>query len=170
MELIHSVQKTDKYKGLRVLLGLKKCVFSEKLIAILQNGNASNVKIVENHKDAMQEMHKLRFNMFVLHKEFPDLGGIDFGKFIRLTNSPMARAPIILATSLPSEKLAITVRDAGINMLSVIKDDPLYLANKIETARRVTKPFIDTAEYKGPCRRHQRRGEIPVDIIRQTLI
>ena len=170
MELFHKPQQAQSFKGLRVLLGFKKSEYSAQLVANLTNGQASNVKIAENHKDAMEEMHKLRFNMFVIHKDFPDLGGIDFGKFIRLTNTPMARAPVILAASSPSEKLAITVRDAGINMLGVITDDPNDLCKKISIARNVTKPFIDTPEYKGPCRRRQQRGSIPVDVVRKTLI
>ncbi len=107
----------------------------------------------ENNRFAVEQMLDHAYNLIVIDENFPDLGGIDFCRFLRLTNGPMAVAPIIFGLHEPNQKKVIAARDAGATKIAVMPFSGASLIKAIETAVMDQRAIIQDTAYNGPDRR-----------------
>ncbi|MFC4348947.1 response regulator [Kordiimonas lipolytica] len=130
-----------------------------------------------NNRDAVEMMLDHSYNMLVIDEHFPDLGGIDFCRFLRLTNSPMAVAPVIFGIHEPNQKKVIAARDAGATKIAVMPFSGASLIKAMEDAANDPRPIIQDTSYNGPDRRTRsvpppggvdRRSKTPTSIDRAT--
>jgi len=119
-----------------------------------------------NNRDAVEMMLDHTYNMLVIDEHFPDLGGIDFCRFIRLTSSPMAVAPIIFGIHEPNQKKVIAARDAGATKIAVMPFSFTTLMKSIEAAATDERPIVQHTSYNGPDRR-TRSAHVPGGIERR---
>ncbi len=119
-----------------------------------------------NNRDAVEMMLDHTYNMLVIDEHFPDLGGIDFCRFIRLTSSPMAVAPIIFGIHEPNQKKVIAARDAGATKIAVMPFSFATLMKSIEAAATDERPIVQHTSYNGPDRR-TRTAPVPGGVDRR---
>lgn len=139
-------------RGLHVLLALKNTQAAESLKDILMRQQIS-VFAAANNRDAVEKMLDHSYNLIVIDEYFPDLGGIDFCRFLRLTNSPMAVAPIIFGLYEPDQKKVLQARDAGATKLVVMPFSAASLMKAIEAAAMDPRAIVQHTSYNGPDRR-----------------
>lgn len=145
-------QDTNKYAGLHVMLALKNEQAAASLKDILLR-NQVGVYAASNNRDAVEQMLSHAYNVIVIDEYFPDLGGIDFCRFLRLTNSIMAVAPIIFGLYEPDQKKVLAARDAGATKIAVMPFSGASLLKAIETAWADPRPIVQDTSYNGPDRR-----------------
>ncbi|WP_068301922.1 response regulator [Kordiimonas lacus] len=119
-----------------------------------------------NNRDAVEMMLDHTYNMLVIDEHFPDLGGIDFCRFIRLTSSPMAVAPIIFGIHEPDQKKVMAARDAGATKIAVMPFSFTTLMKSIEAAATDTRSIVQHTSYNGPDRR-TRMAPVPGGVDRR---
>ncbi|NVJ99477.1 MAG: response regulator [Alphaproteobacteria bacterium] len=142
-------QKSD----LRVLIAMANGQAAIGARAVFKEQGAATFIVVENNREAMQQMNSHQFNLLLVEDTFPDLGGIDFVRYIRMTNSPVSVAPIIYAMKEPSQKTVTEARNAGVNKMVVMPFTTASLVKNLDDILLKPKPFIRVTGYYGPDRR-----------------
>jgi DNA-binding response OmpR family regulator len=85
----------------------------------------------------------------------PILNGIEVARAIRQTNTSVNPfVPIILVTGYAERARVLEARDAGITEMLVKPISAKALCSRIERVVLNPRPFIRTADYFGPDRRH----------------
>ncbi|NVJ99476.1 MAG: response regulator [Alphaproteobacteria bacterium] len=138
--------------NLHVMLALGNEQASASLKDILLR-NRISVFAASNNRDAVDQMLTHSYNMIVIDENFPDLGGIDFCRFLRLTNSPMAVAPIVFGIHEPNQKKVIAARDAGATKIAVMPFSGASLMKAMQAAAEDARVIIQDTSYNGPDRR-----------------
>lgn len=138
--------------NLQVLLALGNEQASSGLKDILLR-NRVGVFAAANNREAVEKMLSNVYNMIVIDEHFPDLGGIDFCRFLRLTNSPMAVAPIVFGIHEPNQKKVIAARDAGATKIAVMPFSGASLMKAMTAAAEDARAIVQHTSYNGPDRR-----------------
>lgn len=120
----------------------------------------------QDNRDAVQQMQSSIYNVLVIDEKFPELGGLDFCRFIRLTATPMAVAPIVFGIHEPNQEKVIQARDAGATKIAVMPFSGATLLKAIEAAAADPRPIVQHTSYNGPDRR-TRAGRPPGSIDRR---
>ncbi|WP_262691943.1 ANTAR domain-containing protein [Kordiimonas aestuarii] len=145
---------------LHVLLALGNQQAAESLKDILMRQRVGGVFAPLDNCAAVEQMQSRSYNMLVVDEAFPILGGVDFCRFIRLTNTPMAVAPIIFGLHSPDQKSVLLARDAGATKIAVMPFSGASLIKAIDDAAADPRPIVQCTAYNGPDRR-VRAGPIP---------
>lgn len=139
--------------NLRVMLalnnadaGLKDILLREKI----------GVFVAKNNSDAVEKMLTTAYNVIVIDENFPDLGGIDFCRFLRLTDSPMAVAPIVFGIRAPDRQKVVQARDAGATKIVVMPFTGASILKAIDDAANDIRPIVQHTSFRGPDRRMRR--------------
>lgn len=98
-------------------------------------------------------------DLIILDYVMPGSDGLAVLAHIRQRNVEWSRVPVIMVTGRPTPELAAAARDGGVNELLSKPLSLTKLAEKIDGAVRIPRPFIDEDKYFGPDRR--RRGSRP---------
>lgn len=151
---------------LHILLALGNQQAAESLRDVLMRSRVGGVFAPRNNRDAVEQMQARSYNLIVIAEDFPDLGGVDFCRFLRLTNTPMAVAPIIFGLHAPDQKTVLQARDAGATKIAVMPFSGASLVKAIEDAVADTRAIVQSTSYNGPDRR-VRRGVIPGGVDRR---
>lgn len=142
-------------EALNVLIALPNKQIADGIANTLRQAGVKRIQYAENSKDALSCMASTgRINMFFMGSDLQPHGGIDFARFIRLTNSAMAKADIILhlAGDVTKDEV-LSARNAGISALMV---GDLTGADVLKQMRQVIQNrrlFITSDSYTGPDRR-----------------
>ena len=138
---------------LHILLALGNAQASESLKDVLMRYRVGGVFAPKNNRDAVEQMQSRSYNLLIIAEDFPDLGGVDFCRFLRLTNTPMAVAPIIFGLHAPDQKSVLQARDAGATKIAVMPFSGASLLKAIEDAVADTRAIVQCTAYNGPDRR-----------------
>lgn len=111
---------------------------------------------VNSNVEALAVLNELNFNMLVVDDRFPDLGGFDFCRFIRLTNIDVSVAPIILGIHGPDQQSVLKARDVGASKIVAMPLTGQSMIKAVSSALSEMKPIVHTSNYNGPDRRRQR--------------
>lgn len=141
--------KTD----LRVLIAMANGQAAIGARAVFKEQGASSFIVVENNREAMERLRAETFNLLLIEDTFPDIGGIDFSRFIRMMNAPVSVAPIIYAMKDPSRETVLEARNAGVNKMIVMPFTTASLVKNLEDILLRPKPFVRVTGYYGPDRR-----------------
>ncbi|WP_286829839.1 MULTISPECIES: hypothetical protein [Kordiimonas] len=141
-----------KIHGLRVLLALENEQVARGLKHMLLSYGVSSSMAVDNRR-ATNLMATETYNIIVTNESFPKLGGADFTRFIRLTDKPMAIAPIIYGLEMPSRERVLEARDAGATKVVAMPFTVTGLMKAISLAMTDGRPIVQHTSYSGPDRR-----------------
>lgn len=144
-------QKSD----LRVLIAMANGQAAIGARAVFKEQGATSFVVVESNREAAEQMKARHFNMMLVEDTFPDLGGIDFCRFVRMQNAPISVAPIIYAMKDPSRETVVQARDAGVNKMVVMPFTTAGLLKNLDDILAHPKPFIRVTGFYGPDRRLQ---------------
>ncbi|MBL4788588.1 MAG: hypothetical protein JKY60_05900 [Kordiimonadaceae bacterium] len=136
-----------------VMLALSNAQTAEALKGVLMQNRVRRVASARDNQDAVSQMMDHHYNMIVIEEGFPHLGAADFCRFLRLTNTPMAVAPIIYGIRLAEKKRVLAGRDCGASKIVLMPLSAGTLVGTLQAAVREMRPFIQTTGYNGPDRR-----------------
>ncbi|WP_417451878.1 response regulator [Kordiimonas sp.] len=138
---------------LHILLALGNKQAADSLKNILMRQRVGGVFAPLDNREAVEKMQSRAYNMVVVDQNFPTLGGVDFCRFLRLTNTPMAVAPIIIGLHTPDQQTVLQARDAGATKIAIMPFSGTSLLKAIEDAASDTRPIVQCTAYNGPDRR-----------------
>ena len=142
-----------EFERIRLLIAMEHEQMREGFRQIVRRAGGDHVVAVVNHKESVAEMQAAHFNMFLVEDSFPDQGGINFVRYIRLIAGPMSYAPIILGLKAPSKDLIFEARDAGANAISALPMNAQTFTKMVVALRDNPTDFITSDTYNGPDRR-----------------
>ena len=140
---------------LRVLIGMANGQAAEGARAVFKEQGAEIFQIAEGKQDALSKMQTTAFNLLLVEDTFSDLGGIDFVRFLRMTNSPISVAPVIFALKEPNRDSVLQARNAGVNKMIVMPFTTASLLKNLAEIMLHPRDFVRVTGYAGPCRRLQ---------------
>ncbi|SDD82634.1 MULTISPECIES: response regulator [Kordiimonas] len=145
--------KLGEKSDLRVLIAMANGQAAVGARAVFKEQGAAVFQIAENNRDAMEKMNVEQFNLLLVEDTFPDIGGIDFCRFIRMMNAPISVAPIIYAMKDPDRESVNQARNAGVTKMVVMPFTTASLIKNLDDILLRPKPFIRVTGYYGPDRR-----------------
>ena len=145
-----------KKSDLRVLIAMANGQAAKGARAVFKEQGAETFQIAEGKRDALEKMQTTAFNLLLVEDTFSDLGGVDFVRFVRMTNGPMSVAPVIFALKEPSRDSVLEARNAGVNKMVVMPFTTANLLKNLADIMLNPRPFIRVTGYDGPCRRLQK--------------
>lgn len=140
---------------LRVLIGMANGQAAEGARAVFKEQGSEIFQIAEGKQDALSKMQTTPFNLLLIEDTFSDLGGIDFVRFLRMTNSPISVAPVIFALKEPNRDSVLQARNAGVNKMIIMPFTTASLLKNLAEIMLHPRPFVRVTGYAGPCRRLQ---------------
>jgi len=140
---------------IRILITLANGQAAKGARAVFKEQGASIFQVADGKQDALDKMKATSFNLLLVEDTFSDLGGIDFVRFVRMTNGPLSVAPIMYAMKEPSKATVMEARDAGVNKMFVMPFTTAILLKNLADIMLNPRPFIRVTGYNGPCRRMQ---------------
>ncbi len=145
----------DMFAKLSILLALSNSQTAEAFKPILRSKGVGRAVAVTSNIDALAILKEMNFNMLVVDDGFPNLGGYDFCRFIRLTNVDVSVAPIILGIHGPDQQSVLKARDAGASKIVAMPLTGQSLIKAVSSTLSEMKPIVQTSSYNGPDRRRQ---------------
>lgn len=98
-------------------------------------------------------------DLIVVEARLPDMSGLDLVKWLRHSRiEPNCYAPVIVATSNPSEQTVAAARDSGSNFVIAKPLAAGVLLQRIMWAARGGRAFVECDTYVGPDRRWKATG------------
>lgn len=161
---------SEIFSKLSVLLALSNEQAAEAFKPILRNNGVKSAVATTSNGDALQRLSEGHFNMIVTDENFPDLGGFDFCRFLRLTTISASISPIILGLYNPDAASVIKARDMGASKIVAMPLTGQSLIAAVSNTLRELKPIVQHIGYNGPDRRRpnaplypqqDRRSETP---------
>lgn len=143
----------ETFAKLSILLALSNGQAAEAFKPILRSNGVGRVVAVHSNIDALTTLKEMNFNMLVVDDRFPDLGGYDFCRFIRLTNTNVSISPIILGIHGPDQQSVLKARDVGASKIVAMPLNGQSLIKAVSSTLTELKPIIQTSAYNGPDRR-----------------
>lgn len=138
---------------LRVMIAMENGQAAIGARAVFKEQGAETFVVVADNREATERIKTQSFNLLLVEDTFPDIGGIDFCRYIRFLNSPLSVAPIIYAMKEPSRESVMEARNAGVTKMVVMPFTTASLVKNLESILTSPRPFIRITGYYGPCRR-----------------
>ena len=145
-------------EDLRVLVAMDNGQAALGARTVFKEQKVATVQVAEGKQDALNKMQAVAFNLLLIEDSFSDLGGVDFVRFVRMTNSPMSVAPIIFAMKEPNKQTVMEARDAGVNKMVIMPFTTASLLKNLADIMLNPRPFVRVTGYSGPCRRLQAKA------------
>lgn len=155
--------------GLTVLLadGSK---FNRKLIAqILTEFGVSTILEAEDGEAAHEALRRGPIDLVICDTLLEKQDGITLTRAVRCETSAGYRAvPILLLTGHTRQADIVRMRDCGASMILAKPVAPKALYDRLAWMARDPRPFVESAVYAGPDRRH-REDEPPNGLARRQV-
>lgn len=145
-------------EDLRVLIAMENGQVALGARTVFKDQKVATVQVAEGKQDALDKMQAVAFNLLLIEDTFSDLGGVDFVRFVRMTNTTMAVAPVLLAMKDPNRERVMEARDAGVNKMVIMPFTGAVLLKNLADIMLNPRPFIRVTGYSGPCRRLQAKA------------
>lgn len=153
MGVAFSTMSSEIFSKLSVLLALSNSQAAEAFKPILRSNGIGRAVAVDSNYDALAILKEMNFNMIVIDDRFPELGGYDFCRFLRLTSVAVSVAPIILGIHGPDQESVLKARDAGASKIVAMPLTGQSLIKAVTSTLAEMKPIVQTSAYNGPDRR-----------------
>ncbi len=138
---------------LRVMIAMDNGQAAIGARAVFKEQGAESFAVVADNREATEKMQSQSFNLLLVEDTFPEIGGIDFCRYIRFLNSPLSVAPIIYAMKEPNRESVMEARNAGVTKMIVMPFTTASLIKNLESILTSPRPFVRVTGYYGPCRR-----------------
>jgi two-component system chemotaxis response regulator CheY len=118
------------------------------------------VKRIRDASDAREALDLLALqpaDLILLDHAMPGMSGLEMVRVLRANpEHPAARARIVMMTGYGDRKHVAAARDAGVDEFLVKPLATRTLLQRIESALRHRRPFVDAQGFHGPDRRRRR--------------
>lgn len=115
--------------------------------------------VVGTGEDARNRIATSHFDLLICEAVLADMPAADLIRWIRRQESTAIKyMPIVVLTGYTQFSVVTTVRDAGANCVVRKPVAPNILLDHMVWAARSDRPFIETEDYVGPCRRFKNIG------------
>lgn len=135
------------------MLALSHPTAGDGFKSVLMQKGIKRVFVASNNQEAVSQLNEQSYNMILIEEGFPELGGADFCRFLRMTAGPISVAPIVYGIISAEKERVFTARDSGASKIVLMPLSPNKLIATIEAAIREMRPFIQTTSFRGPDRR-----------------
>lgn len=153
---------------INALVALSDTDVSKTVCKVLKQRDITSIIEVESTYQAIDEMHKRLFNLFIVDARVPVTlersatlyGGIDYIRFIRMCVGNVSEANVIfLRTHVGSQNLLesrseiIEAQDAGASCVLLQPFTLQKFDDNVQPLISTPPVFIRAGTYTGPCRR-----------------
>lgn len=134
--------------------------YSVSILSQIMRGFGLNRNVVvETGEDAKQRISSSHFDLMICEAALPDIPASELIRWVRRQAAPAIKyMPIVVLTGYTQASNVVMVRDAGVNCVVRKPVSPNVLFDHIAWAARTDRPFIETDDYAGPCRRFKNVG------------
>lgn len=143
------------YGAMNALVALSNAQLGRTIWHFLREQGIGGGRLVTSARDAVVRMEQARFSLFFVDYELPEFGGVDFIKFIRMCDGPMAEAFVVMVIPTPDRQKVVSARDAGAHEILGLPLTAKLLHSRINHMIGNPKPFVRAPSYIGPCRRRE---------------
>lgn len=153
-----------------ILIAISDFEMTFQVAEMLRGLGVQDITAAPSVHDAIAMMNAKNFTMFIIDARVPVAirkdalihGGVDFIRFIRMCRKPICESKIVFVRSpfgmvnlLESRAEVMTARDAGANCTLRYPVSRGDFEKIVLPELRITRPFLKTADYTGPCRRRR---------------
>ncbi|WP_417462529.1 response regulator [Kordiimonas sp.] len=149
------MQSKLDYGAMNALVALSNAQLGRTIWHFLREQGIGGGRLVTSARDAVARMEQARFSLFFVDYELPEFGGVDFIKFIRMCNGPVAEAFVVMVIPTPDKQKVVSARDAGAHEILGLPLTAKLLHSRMNHMIGNPKPFIRAPSYIGPCRRRE---------------
>lgn len=122
--------------------------------AILNSMRVKNIRFSDDASDAFLEMRQWRPDIVITDWAMQPLDGLDFVRLVRKGgDSPNPYIPIILLTGHTEMSRVVEARDTGVTEILAKPISIKSLYSRIASIVLTPRPFVNSKNYFGPCRR-----------------
>lgn len=140
-------------KNLSLMLALSHPQAGEGFKSVLMQRQIKKIFVAASNREAVSQLNEQSYNMILIEEGFPELGGADFCRFLRMTSGSISLAPIIYGIISADRQRVFAARDAGASKIVLMPLSPNKLIQTIEATIKEMRPFVQTTAYTGPDRR-----------------
>ena len=152
------------------LLVVEDNEFMVEIITTLLRGlGIDDIRTAVNGQRAIALIKEFDFDVILTDWRMPVMDGGKLVQWVRKhKDSPNPEIPVILVTGINEREEIISARDVGITEFIVKPLNSDVLRNKILAVLRNDRPFIESENYVGPCRRRRRNAPYFGDFRRES--
>lgn len=143
------------YRAMRVLVALSNKQLGETIWHYLKTAGVGQAQLVGAPKGALDRLTNFSFTHIFVDFDFGDHGGVDFAKFIRMCDGPIAEVPIMMIMPAPNREKVLEARDGGVNEILGLPLTGKQIHDRLLHMAGHPKPFVRGTSYIGPCRRRE---------------
>ncbi|PLX34408.1 MAG: two-component system response regulator [Hyphomicrobiales bacterium] len=125
------------------------------LRAILHALGARNIRDAEDGAKALELIESYMPDILITDLKMPILDGIELTRLIRNPKGRMPFLPIIMLTGYTERWRINDARDAGVTEFLAKPISSKALLDRIQMTVDNPRPFVQSKDYFGPCRRRQ---------------
>jgi DNA-binding response OmpR family regulator len=144
---------------LRVLLVDDNASMRTIVATILKSGGAIVVREAEDGWAAVEALARFPADLVITDMNMAGLDGVAFTRLVRRGETPAdRRLPILMMTGHTARARVFEARDAGVSELIAKPLTARALLARIEAVLGRPRPFVESLDYRGPCRRRGARA------------
>lgn len=167
------------YARLKVLIAVSSEKLADDLCGYFAEQAVLEMETVMSMYEAVDLMLEHRFNMFVIDGQLlydqdafrQRVAGVDFVRFIRLCQGPVAEAPVLFLRSVRERQNLLEAnaeieeaKNAGANAVIAQPFDFTQFDGMLQAVFDTPAEFVRAPAYTGPCRRE---GQVTVPMERR---
>lgn len=146
------MQQAD-LSNIALMLALSHPQAGDGLKVAMMQQRIKRVFVASSNKEATSQLNEHAYNMLLIEEGFPELGGADFCRFLRMIDGGIGLAPIIYGIVSAEKERVFAARDAGASKIVLMPLSPKTLVGTIQAVVKEMRPFIQTTSFRGPDRR-----------------
>lgn len=147
--------KDIDYGELHALIAMSNYQLGRSVWHFLRDEGVGSSMVVSSTREAVFRMQSNRFNLFFVDYDLPDFGGVDFCKFLRLCDGPVAESYVVMVIPSPNMDKVMAARDGGSHEILGLPLTAKLMRTRLGHMIGNPKPFVRCSSYIGPCRRRE---------------
>jgi len=144
------------YRNMHAIVAMQNIQLGKAVMHFLRDNQIGSCVMATTAQKAIEHMHKNRASLFFVDYELPNLGGVDFVKFLRMCDGPVSEAFVVMVISAPDIDKVGAARDCGSHEILGLPLTTKLMNTRLTHMIGKPKPFIRHPAYTGPCRRRER--------------
>jgi CheY-like chemotaxis protein len=142
--------------ALSVLVVDDQPFFRVLLTEVLRNLGVRELSVASDGEEALDAFHMVRPEIVMTDWVMPVMDGLQLTrKLRRLPDETLRATPVIMVTGNNRKSQIEEARAAGVDEFILKPVSIKSVADRLREVIERPRPFIDTAAYKGPCRRRR---------------
>lgn len=147
--------KVKKYASLHALIALSNKQLSRTVWHFLKDQGIGSCQVAATSEEATSRMLQKKFSLIFVDYDLPNMGGVDFIRFLRMCDGPISEAFVVMIIGAPNQNKVVAARDGGVHEILGLPLTAHLLDVRLSHMISRPKPFIRRPSYTGPCRRRE---------------